>query len=98
MNQYEFQRELDEVLPSPDPRLAKRLIDFTEENEIVFYEEYLASLRFVARNFDQDTLASIPKMIDDQNMILPDEMAAAPMSGIPLVPYRMVSASASSHP
>ena len=87
MNQYEFQRELDEVLPSPDPRLAKRLIDFTEENEIVFYEEYLASLRFVARNFDQDNLASIPNMIDDQNMILPDEMAAAAIcvqGGVPV--------------
>ena len=87
MDQYEFQRELDEVLPSPDPQLAKRLIEFAEENEIVFYEEYLASLRFIARNFDQDTLASIPKMIDDQNMILPDEMAAAAIcvqGGVPV--------------
>ena len=87
MDQYEFQRELDEVLPSPDPQLAKRLIDFAEENEIIFYEEYLASLRFVARNFDQDTLASIPKMVDDQNMILPDEMAAAAIcvqGGVPV--------------
>ena len=87
MDQYEFQRELDEVLPSPDPQLAKRLIDFAEENEIVFYEEYLASLRFIARNFDQDTLASIPKMVDDQNMILPDEMAAAAIcvqGGVPV--------------
>ena len=63
MDQYEFLRELDKVLPSPDPQLAKRLIEFAEENEIVFYEEYLASLRFIARNFNQDTLASIPKMI-----------------------------------
>lgn len=78
MDQYEFRRELDAVLPSPDPQLAKRLIDFAEENKIyfseteykvVFYEEYLASLRFVANNFGQDTLASIPKMIDEQNMI-----------------------------
>lgn len=87
MDQYEFQRELDEVLPSPDPQLAKRLIEFAEENEIVFYEEYLSSLRFVARNFDQDTLASIPKMVDDQNMILPDEMAAAAIcvqGGVPV--------------
>lgn len=87
MDQYEFQRELDEVLPSPDPQLAKRLIDFAEENEIVFYEEYLASLRFVANNFGQDTLASIPKMIDEQNMILPDEMVAAAIcvqGGVPV--------------
>ena len=87
MDQYEFLRELDKVLPSPDPQLAKRLIEFAEENEIVFYEEYLASLRFVARNFDQDTLASIPKMVDDQNMILPDEMAAAAIcvqGGVPV--------------
>ena len=87
MDQYEFLRELDKVLPSPDPQLAKRLIDFAEENEIVFYEEYLASLRFVARNFGQDTLASILKMIDDQNMILPDEMAAAAIcvqGGVPV--------------
>lgn len=96
MDQYEFQRELDAVLPVPDPRLAKRLIDFAEENKIyfseteykvVFYEEYLASLRFVAKNFGQDTLASIPKMIDEQNMILPDEMAAAAIcvqGGVPV--------------
>ena len=87
MDQYEFLRELDKVLPSPDPQLAKRLIEFAEENEIVFYEEYLASLRFIARNFDQDTLASIPKMVDDQNMILPDEMAAAAIcvqGGVPV--------------
>ena len=87
MDQYEFLRELDKVLPSPDPQLAKRLIEFAEENEIVFYEEYLASLRFVARNFNQDTLASIPRMIDEQNMILPDEMAAAAIcvqGGVPV--------------
>ena len=96
MDQYEFRRELDAVLPSPDPQLAKRLIDFAEENKIyfseteykvVFYEEYLASLRFLARNFRQDTLASILKMIDDQNMILPDEMAAAAicvLGGVPV--------------
>ena len=96
MDQYEFRRELDAVLPSPDPRLAKRLIDFAEENKIyfseteykvVFYEEYLASLRFVAKNFGQDTLASIPKMIDEQNMILPDEMVAAAIcvqGGVPV--------------
>lgn len=96
MDQYEFRRELDAVLPSPDPRLAKRLIDFAEENKIyfseteykvVFYEEYLASLRFVAKNFGQDTLASIPRMIDEQNMILPDEMVAAAIcvqGGVPV--------------
>ena len=96
MDQYEFRRELDAVLPSPDPQLAKRLIDFAEENKIyfseteykvVFYEEYLASLRFVAKNFGQDTLASIPKMIDEQNMILPDEMVAAAIcvqGGVPV--------------
>lgn len=96
MDQYKFRRELDAVLPSPDPQLAKRLIDFAEENKIyfseteykvVFYEEYLASLRFVAKNFGQDTLASIPKMIDEQNMILPDEMVAAAIcvqGGVPL--------------
>ena len=87
MDQYEFLRELDKVLPSPDPQLAKRLSEFAEESEIVFDEEYLASLRFIARNFDQDTLASIPKMVDDQNMILPDEMAAAAIcvqGGVPV--------------
>lgn len=96
MDQYEFQRELDAVLPSPDPRLAKRLIDFAEENKIffsekeynnVFYEEYLAGLQFVAQNFEQDTLTSVTKLIDDQNMILPDEMAAAAIcvqGGVPV--------------
>ena len=47
----------------------------------------MASLRFVARKFEQDILASIPKMIDVQNMILPDEMAAAEIcvqGGVPV--------------
>lgn len=87
MDQYEFQRELDEVLPSPDPQMAERLISFVEENEIVSFEDYLASMRFVAKNFERDTLASIPKMIDDKNLILPDELVAAAIcvqDGVPV--------------
>ncbi|MFR2752211.1 MAG: hypothetical protein ACLTAZ_08460 [Dysosmobacter welbionis] len=87
MDQYEFQRELDEVLPSPDPQMAERLSAFVEENEIVSFEDYLASLRFVVKNFGRDTLESIPKMIDDKTMILPDEMAAAAIcvqGGVPV--------------
>lgn len=87
MDQYEFRRALDEVLPAPDPQMAERLIAFVEENEIVSFEDYLASLRFVARNFGRDTLANIPKMIDDKNMILPDEMVAATIcvqGGVPV--------------
>ena len=77
MDQYEFRRELDAVLPTPDPQLADRFISFVDESELISFEDILAGLRFVAQNFEQNTLASIPKMIDEQNMILPDEMAAA---------------------
>ena len=87
MDQYEFRRELDTVLPATDPQLADRFISFVDENELVSFEDILAGLRFVAQNFEQNTLASIPKMIDKQNMILPDEMAAAAIcvqGGVPV--------------
>ena len=87
MDQYEFRRELDAVLPSPDPQLADRFISFVDESELISFEDILAGLRFVAQNFEQNTLASIPKMIDEQNMILPDEMAAAAIcvqGGVPV--------------
>ena len=87
MDQYEFRRELDAVLPTPDPQLADRFISFADESELISFEDILAGLRFVARNFEQDILASIPKMIDEQNMILPDEMAAAAIcvqGGVPV--------------
>ena len=87
MDQYEFRRELDAVLPTPDPQLADRFISFVDESELISFEDILAGLRFVAQNFEQNTLASIPKMIDEQNMILPDEMAAAAIcvqGGVPV--------------
>ena len=87
MDQYEFRRELDAVLPATDPQLADRFISFVDENELVSFEDILAGLRFVAQNFEQNTLASIPKMINKQNMILPDEMAAAAIcvqGGVPV--------------
>lgn len=87
MDQYEFRRELDAVLPAPDPQLADRFISFVNENEYISFEDILAGLQFVAQNFEQNTLASIPKMIDEQNMILPDEMAAAAIcvqGGVPV--------------
>ena len=87
MDQSEFRQELDALLPSPAPQLAERFVDFVEENELVSFEDILAGLRFVAQNFEPDTLASIPKMIDEQNMILPDEMVAAAIcvqGGVPV--------------
>ena len=58
MQKKEFIRQLNELVPRPDPVTTEALYRFDRECAETEYIDMLTALRVVARNFSEETLQS----------------------------------------
>ena len=77
MQKKEFIRQLNELVPRPDPVTTEALYRFDRECAESEYIDMLTALRVVARNFSGETLQGAYELIQHQNAALPSEMFAA---------------------
>ena len=77
MQKYKFIRQLNELVPRPDPVTTEALYRFDRECAESEYIDMLTALRVVARNFSGETLQGAYELIQHQNAALPSEMFAA---------------------
>ena len=77
MQKTEFIRQLNELVPRPDPVTTEALYRFDRECAETEYIDMLTALRVVARNFSEETLQSAYEVIQHQNAALPSELFAA---------------------
>ena len=77
MQKKEFIRQLNELVPRPDPVTTEALYRFDRECAESEYIDMLTALRVVARNFSGETLQGAYEIIQHQNAALPSEMFAA---------------------
>ena len=77
MQKKEFIRQLNELVPRPDPVTTEALYRFDRECAESEYIDMLTALRVVARNFSGETLQGAYEIIQHQNTALPSEMFAA---------------------
>ena len=77
MQKKEFIRQLNELVPRPDPVTTEALYRFDRECAESEYIDMLTALRVVARNFSGETLQGAYEIIQHQNVALPSEMFAA---------------------
>ena len=77
MQKKEFIRQLNELVPRPDPVTTEALYRFDRECAESEYMDMLTALRVVARNFSEETLQSAYEIIQNQNAALPSELFAA---------------------
>ena len=77
MQKTEFIRQINELVPRPDPVTTEALYRFDRECAETEYIDMLTALRVVARNFSEETLQSAYEIIQHQNAALPSELFAA---------------------
>ena len=77
MQKTEFIRQLNELVPRPDPVTTEALYRFDRECAETEYIDMLTALRVVARNFSEETLQGAYEIIQHQNAALPSELFAA---------------------
>ena len=77
MQKKEFIRQLNELVPRPDPVTTEALYRFDRECAETEYIDMLTALRVVARNFGEETLQGAYEIIQHQNAALPSELFAA---------------------
>ena len=77
MQKKEFIRQLNELVPRPDPVTTEALYRCDRECTESEYIDMLTALRVVARNFSVETLQGAYELIQHQNAALPSEMFAA---------------------
>ena len=77
MQKKEFIRQLNELVPRPDPVTTEALYRFDRECAESEYIDMLTALRVVARNFSEETLQGAYEIIRHRNAALPSEMFAA---------------------
>ena len=77
MQKKEFIRQLNELVPRPDPVTTEALYRFDRECAETEYIDMLTALRVVARNFSEETLQSAYEIIQNQNAALPSELFTA---------------------
>ncbi len=77
MQKKEFIRQLNELVPRPDPVTTEALYRFDRECAETEYIDMLTALRVVARNFSEETLLSAYEIIQNQNAALPSELFTA---------------------
>ena len=77
MQKKEFIRQLNELVPRPDPVTTEALYRFDRECAETEYIDMLTALRVVARNFSEETLQSAYEIIQYRNAALPSELFAA---------------------
>ena len=88
MQKKEFIRQLNELVPGPDPVTTEALYRFDRECAESEYIDMLTALRVVARNFSGETLQGAYELIQHQNAALPSEMFAAAVYPRPGAPRR----------
>ena len=67
MQKKEFIRQLNELVPRPDPVTTEALYRFDRECAETEYIDMLTALRVVARNFGEETLQGAYEVIQHQN-------------------------------
>ncbi|UQT47176.1 hypothetical protein M5E87_19040 [Flavonifractor plautii] len=77
MQKTEFIRQLNELVPRPDPVTTEALYRFDRECAETEYIDMLTALRVVARNFSEETLQSAYEIIQNQNAALPSKLFTA---------------------
>ena len=77
MQKTEFIRQINELVPRPDPVTTEALYRFDRECAETEYIDMLTALRVVARNFSEETLQGAYEIIQHQNAALPSELFAA---------------------
>lgn len=81
MERTDFERQINALIPRPDPETTADLFAFGQElgetAECYGVRELLTSLQFIARNFDEQTLQSAYEIIQHGFAALPGEMVAA---------------------
>ena len=77
MQKKEFIRQLNELIPRPDPVTTEALYRLDRECAESEYIDMLTALRVVARNFSGETLQGVYEIIQHQNAALPSELFAA---------------------
>ena len=81
MERTDFERQINALVPRPDPETTADLFAFGQElgdtAECFGVQALLTSLQFIARNFDGQTLQSAYEIIRHGFAALPDEMVAA---------------------
>ena len=77
MQKTEFIRQLNELVPRPNPVTTEALYRFDRECAETEYIDMLTALRVVARNFSEETLQSAYEIIQNQNAALPSELFTA---------------------
>ena len=77
MQKKEFIRQLNELVPRPDPVTTEALYRFDRECAETEYIDTLTSLRVVAQNFSEETLQGAYEIIQYRNAALPSELFAA---------------------
>ncbi len=77
MQKTEFIRQINELVPRPDPVTTEALYRFDRECAETEYIDMLTALRVVARNFSEETLQGAYEIIQHQNAALPSELFTA---------------------
>lgn len=81
MERTDFERQINTLIPRPDPETTADLFAFGQElgdtAECFGVQALLTSLQFIARNFDEQTLQSAYEIIQHGFAALPGEMVAA---------------------
>ena len=77
MQKKEFIRQLNELVPRPDPVTTEALYRFDRECAESEYIDMLTALRVVARNFSGETLQGAYEIIQHRHAALPSELFAA---------------------
>ena len=77
MQKKEFIRQLNELVPRPDPVTTEALYRFDRECAESEHMDMLTALRVVARNFSGETLQGAYELIRRRNAALPGELFAA---------------------
>ncbi|MFQ7453572.1 MAG: hypothetical protein ACLRNQ_21660 [Flavonifractor plautii] len=77
MQKTEFIRQINELVPRPDPVTTEALYRFDRECAETEYIDMLTALRVVVRNFSEETLQGAYEIIQHQNAALPSELFAS---------------------
>ena len=81
MERTDFERQINALIPRPDPETTADLFAFGQElgetAECYGVRALLTSLQFIARNFDRQTLQGAYEIIQHGFAALPGEMIAA---------------------
>ena len=81
MERTDFERQINALIPRPDPETTAELFEFGQElgetAECYGVRALLTSLQFIARNFDRQTLQGAYEIIQHGFAALPGEMIAA---------------------